>query len=166
MKGIATVAKTSKPMTTRLVVFELELDARFVNDFDSIRVVPYFICPKCTWRGTRLLKTEGFSYRPAACEKCGFGFLFELLDDYFPSPRCGVFVCDQQGRISAAKGVMELTGFAETEIMGHELGEALNIMLPEGGTRRTSAPRITRMGSRVLDKQLVIEHADGHKIEM
>ena len=31
------------------------------------------------------------------CAKCGFGFLFELLDDYYPAPDAAFFVCDQRG---------------------------------------------------------------------
>ena len=43
--------------------------------------------------------------------KCGFGFLFELLDDYYPAPNAAFFVCDQQGRlIGLGRGSTELTG--------------------------------------------------------
>jgi len=28
---------------------------------------------------------EGFSDEPVACHSCGFGFLFELMDDYYPA---------------------------------------------------------------------------------
>ena len=31
------------------------------------------------------------------CAKCGFAFLFELLDDYYPAPDAAFFVCDQRG---------------------------------------------------------------------
>ena len=32
-----------------------------------------------------------------ACHRCGFGFLFELMDDYYPGPNTGLVVCDQEG---------------------------------------------------------------------
>ena len=44
-------------------------------------------------------RTAGFTSRPKSCPKCGFGFLFELLDDYYPAPNAAFFVCDQNGRI-------------------------------------------------------------------
>ena len=93
-------------------------------------LVPYFICPSCAWRGNRTSRTAGFSDRPLACEKCGFGFLFELMDDYFPSPLAGIFVCDQQGRVLAfGHGARELSGFNEDELMGSDLSEALELQV-------------------------------------
>ena len=48
---------------------------------------------------------------PKGCSNCGFGFLFELLDDYYPAPNAAFFTCDQQGRIIACgRGSKELTG--------------------------------------------------------
>jgi hypothetical protein len=45
---------------------------------------------------------EGFSTQAPACRHCGFGFLFELLDDYYPAPNAAFFVCDQEGRVIEA----------------------------------------------------------------
>jgi PAS domain S-box-containing protein len=57
-----------------------------------------------------------------ACHRCGFGFLFELMDDYYPGPNTGLVVCDQEGRILASgRGVFELTGYSESELMGHDV---------------------------------------------
>ena len=41
----------------------------------------------------------GFTREPKGCAKCGFAFLFELLDDYYPAPDAAFFVCDGEGRI-------------------------------------------------------------------
>ena len=96
-----------------------------------------------------------------ACERCGFGFLFELMDDYFPSPLAGIFVCDQQGRILAfGQGARELSGFNEAELMGSELGEALELLVPdEPGAH---APHMTALewGARVLGKQMSLRLAN------
>ena len=37
--------------------------------------------------------------RRAAARSCGFGFLFELLDDYYPDPNAAFFVCDREARV-------------------------------------------------------------------
>ena len=46
---------------------------------------------------------------------CGFGFLFQLLDDYYPAPATGFVVCDRDGRVLAlGRGVFELSASART----------------------------------------------------
>jgi PAS domain S-box-containing protein len=87
--------------------------------------VPYFICPNCKQRSVDLDGLEGMSEQAVACRSCGFGFLFELLDDYYPAPAAGLVVCDEQGRVLATgRGVFELTGFREADILGHDVVEA------------------------------------------
>jgi PAS domain S-box-containing protein len=84
--------------------------------------VPYYICPNCKDRSIDIDGLEGMSREAVACHRCGFGFLFELMDDYYPGPNTGLVVCDQQGRILASgRGVLELTGYSESELMGHEV---------------------------------------------
>ena len=61
--------------------------------------MPYFICPNCKQRSIDIDGTEGFEDRAVTCRHCGFGFLFELMDDYYPSPNTGMVVCDRDGRI-------------------------------------------------------------------
>ena len=58
--------------------------------------MPFFICPNCGHREVSGDRTAGFSTPPKGCSKCGFGFVFELLDDYYPAPNAAFFVCDQQ----------------------------------------------------------------------
>src|SRR5438874_83342 len=64
--------------------------------------MPYFICPNCRERSIDHDRQEGLSRQAVACHRCGFGFLFELMDDYYPAPGTGFVVCDQQSRILAS----------------------------------------------------------------
>jgi PAS domain-containing protein len=97
-----------------------------------------------------------------ACEQCGFGFLFELMDDYFPSPLAGIFVCDQQGRILAfGHGAQTLTGFDEDELMGAEFGEALELRTPEAPDERPPHEVALEWGARVLNKPVTFRAASG-----
>ena len=127
--------------------------------------MPYFICPSCAWRGTRTSRTEGFSSRPAGCEQCGFGFLFELLDDYFPSPLAGIFVCDQEGRLLAfGRGGLELSGHREQDVMGHDLAEAFHLEVD--GESGEAPPHQTALewGVRVLGKPMTLETSSGRQV--
>jgi PAS domain-containing protein len=86
--------------------------------------MPHYICPKCKDRSVDLDAREGFSKEAPACHRCGFGFLFELMEDYYPAPSTGFVVCDQQGRVLATgKGVFELTGYREEDLIGREVTE-------------------------------------------
>jgi hypothetical protein len=86
--------------------------------------MPNYICPKCKDRSVDLDAHEGFSNEAPACRRCGFGFLFELMEDYYPAPNTGFVVCDQQGRVLATgKGVFELTGYREEDLLGREVTE-------------------------------------------
>jgi hypothetical protein len=89
--------------------------------------VPVYICPNCKNRSVDIDGFEGFSGSDALqCRRCGFGFIFQLLEDYYPAPATGFIVCDQDARVLAAgRGVFELTGFQEGELMGRDIGEVL-----------------------------------------
>jgi PAS domain S-box-containing protein len=88
--------------------------------------MPYFICPTCKERSVDVDGNEGFSRQAPACRHCGFGFLFELLDDYYPAPDTGMVVTDQERRVLAiGRGVFELTGFPEQDLIGRDLVQAL-----------------------------------------
>jgi PAS domain S-box-containing protein len=90
--------------------------------------VPYFICPNCKERSVDIDRLEGLSDEPVACHSCGFGFLFELLDDYYPAPSTGLVTCDKQGRVLASgRGVFELTGFSEADLIGRPVVDALTL---------------------------------------
>ena len=65
---------------------------------------------------------------PVACDRCGFGFLFELMDDYYPAPNTGFVVCDKDGSILASgRGVFELSGYREQELLGADLVERFGL---------------------------------------
>jgi PAS domain S-box-containing protein len=86
--------------------------------------VPHYICPKCKLRTVDVDAREGFSTDAPACHHCGFGFLFELMDDYYPGPNTGLLVCDQEGRVLAiGDGVFELTGYREADLIGRAVTE-------------------------------------------
>ena len=94
--------------------------------------MPHYICPKCKQRTVDIDAREGFSEDAPACRHCGFGFLFELLDDYYPAPATGFVVCDQDRRVLATgRGVFELTGFQEGDLMGRDVVEALTFSDPK-----------------------------------
>ncbi len=97
-----------------------------------------------------------------SCEKCGFGFLFELMDDYFPSPRAGIFVCDQQGRVLAfGRGATELTHFDEQELMGVDLADALELRVPDEPDQQQPHETALEWGARVLGKPMSMRVASG-----
>jgi hypothetical protein len=90
--------------------------------------MPFFICPNCGNRELSADRTAGFSTRPKGCSKCGFGFVFELLDDYYPAPNAAFFVCDQQARvIDAGRGSFELTGLTDEDVIGRPVQEVLGL---------------------------------------
>jgi len=95
---------------------------------DTIHAVPLYICPNCKQRSVDVDGLEGFSGTPAACRSCGFGFLFELMEDYYPGPNTGLVTCDQEGRVLAVgRGVFELTGFDEGDLLGRDVREGLTL---------------------------------------
>ena len=90
--------------------------------------MPVFICPNCKRRSVDLDGYEGFTTQAVQCRTCGFGFLFRLLEDFYPAPDTGFVVCDRDRKILAVgRGVFELTGYRDDDIMGRELGEALGL---------------------------------------
>src|SRR5882724_517047 len=103
--------------------------------------MPFFICPNCRERSIDHDRQEGLTREAVACHRCGFGFLFELMDDYYPAPGTGLVVCDQKSRILASgRGVFELTGYREDELMGREVMDGLDLR----ATRTGAIPRSWR----------------------
>jgi hypothetical protein len=94
----------------------------------------YFICPHC---GHRSMATErNVAFRPGearGCEKCGFAYLFELLDDYYPAPNAAFFACDSSGRIvDCGKGSFELTGLTTERAIGQPIMAVLGLEFEDG----------------------------------
>ncbi|MGH3134846.1 MAG: hypothetical protein ACRDNY_14090 [Gaiellaceae bacterium] len=106
--------------------------------------MPFFICPNCRKRSVDLDGYEGFSAQAAQCGSCGFGFLFQLLEDYYPAPETGFVVCDREARVLAAgRGVFELTGYRDADLIGRNVADALALsdtlpieLVREWGVRR------------------------------
>jgi hypothetical protein len=79
-------------------------------------------------------RTAGFTGRAKGCSKCGFGFLFELLDDYYPAPEAAFFTCDKEGRVlDVGKGGFELTGLKDEDVIGRPVRDVLGLEWIEGG---------------------------------
>ena len=124
--------------------------------------MPYFICPNCKERSIDHDRKEGLLDQPVACARCGFGFLFELMDDYYPAPSTGFVVCDQQGRILAAgRGVFELTGWSESDLLGADVVEALGLSGFEES--RNPAKLALEWGVRRLGELLELRARSGHR---
>ena len=109
--------------------------------------MPYFICPACAHREAG--SERNVRHQPRGCARCGFGFLFELLEDYYPSPRTALVVCDQERRILAAgHAAFEVTGFREQELIGHEVVDRLRL---GGWQGEDPAAKSLEWGVRVLN---------------
>ena len=123
--------------------------------------MPYFICPNCRRRSLDDDGRQGLTHQPVACASCGFGFLFEIMDDYYPAPGTGFLVCDGKGRVIAAgQGVFELTGYKEADLLGHDLMEVL-FELEDNGP--TPAALALEWGVRRFDQKLMLRTRAGVK---
>jgi len=122
--------------------------------------VPFFICPNCKDRSLDHDGRQGLLRQAVSCERCGFGFLFELLDDYYPSPNAGLVACDRDGRILAAgRGVFELTGWQERELMGKEVTAAFGLAGFEEG--KSPVALSLEWGVRRLGERLELRSRSG-----
>ena len=124
-------------------------------------------CPSSSAR-TAATAASPPSARPASrtrakgCKQCGFGFLFELLDDYYPAPNAAFFILDQEGRlIGTGRGARELTGLGDLDVIGRPAQEVLNLQFDAGNDHIATA---LEWGVRVLDKPVVV-HAEGDRPE-
>jgi PAS domain-containing protein len=121
--------------------------------------VPYFICPNCRQRSIDHDRREDLTNEAVGCAHCGFGFLFELLDDYYPAPGTGFVVCDRERRILAlGQGVFELTGFRESDVLGSGLSEALTL---EAEGEKDPAEVAVEWGVRQMGKSASIRTRSG-----
>jgi PAS domain-containing protein len=122
--------------------------------------VPYFICPNCRRRSLDEDGLEGLTGRPVSCSSCGFGFLFEILDDYYPAPGTGFVVCNNEGRVIATgQGVFELTGYREGDL----LGQQVELLFEPEGDGPTPAALALEYGVRRFDQKLTLRTRAGVK---
>ena len=118
--------------------------------------MPVFICPNCKRRSVDLDGYEGFSSQAVQCRDCGFGFLFQLREDYYPAPGTGFVVCDRDARILASgRGVFELTGYGDADLLGRDVVEALALSDP------TPLELVREWGVRKLGQELAIRTRAG-----
>jgi PAS domain S-box-containing protein len=115
--------------------------------------VPFFICPNCKERSVDHDRREELDDIPVACHHCGFGFLFELMEDYYPAPTTGMVVCDTDGRVLAVgRGIFELTGYSESDLLGRDVVEGLGLdgFAPDRNPVRLSLEwGVRRLGERL-----------------
>jgi hypothetical protein len=123
--------------------------------------MPFFICPNCGNRELSADRTAGFSSRPKGCSKCGFGFVFELLDDYYPAPNAAFFVCDKQARvIDAGRGSFELTGLTDEDVIGRPVQEVLGLQWKQASENGDPIDTSLEWGVRSLGKKVSV-NAEG-----
>jgi hypothetical protein len=123
--------------------------------------MPVFICPNCGNRLTSAERTAGFRNLPRGCQRCGFGFLFELLDDYYPDPTAAFFVCDADARvIGCGRGAFELTGLGDEATVGRPVRDVLGLRF-ENGDEDPIATSL-EWGVRVLGRPVRVE-AEGDR---
>jgi PAS domain S-box-containing protein len=123
--------------------------------------MPYFICPNCKERSIDHDRVEGLTGQAVSCSRCGFGFLFELMDDYYPGPNTGFVVCDKEGRVLATgRGVFELTGYSEGDVMGQDLVEGFGLNGFEED--KNPAKLALEWGVRRMGEKLELRTRAGH----
>jgi PAS domain S-box-containing protein len=84
------------------------------------------------------------------------------MDDYYPAPSTGFVVCDAQGRILAlGRGVFELTGYQEKDVMGKDVMEAFHLAGFDDGKDPSALAR--EWGVRRLGEKLELRTRAGLK---
>lgn len=122
----------------------------------------YFICPHCGNRSMATDRSAGFRREARGCEQCGFAYLFELLDDYYPAPRAAFFACDREGRvIDCGRGSFELTGLRTERAMGQPVTELLDLHWEDGVDHVAQALEWeARIGNKKVQLNAGAERAD------
>jgi PAS domain-containing protein len=120
----------------------------------------YFICPNCSTRALDDDGRAGLTHQPVGCDKCGFGYLFEILEDYFPPYGAGLVTCDRDARVlSCGNGVFELTGYSEGDVLGKPLRDAFGLTGFADDT--DPIPVVLEWGVRKLDQHMTLRHRSG-----
>jgi hypothetical protein len=82
--------------------------------------------------------------------------MFELLEDYYPAKATGFVVCDQDARILASgRGIFELSGYDEGDLMGRDVAEAFGLSDP------SPIATVREWGVRQLGKEVAIRTSAG-----
>jgi len=121
--------------------------------------VPYFICPNCQRRSFDEDGREGLSHQALGCHECGFGFVFQLLEDYFPGTGAAFTVCDRDARVLAAgRGTFEMCGRLEDTLIGRDVREALGLVFDADAD---PVGTVLEWGVRQLEVPATLHHAAG-----
>ncbi len=73
--------------------------------------------------------------------------MFELLDDYFPSPKTALVVCDHAQKVLAVGHASSaVTGYQERDLLGHSLADRLQMRFSDDDP----AARSLEWGIRVM----------------
>lgn len=121
--------------------------------------MPYFICPNCQNRLFDEDGREGLSHQAVGCPKCGFGFVFQLLEDYFPRPGAGFVACDREGRVLAVgRGLFEITGRLQDSMIGQDVRIAVGLSF---AADQDPISTTLEWGVRQLDQPATLRHAVG-----
>lgn len=126
-----------------------------------------FICPSCAHRQGSSERAEG--HQPRGCEKCGFGFVFEIMDDYYAGPITALVACDADRRVLAAgHAATPVTGWTAGDMIGLDVVEALGLRFPEAdddpvgrvlewGVRAKGEPCTFRPHGMTEDRHAVVD---------
>jgi len=116
------------------------------------------ICPNCGHRTSEIDRNIGFTRERKGCEKCGFAFLFELLDDYYPAPDAAFFVCDGEGRIiGCGRNSFALTGLDEEEVIGQPVEQVLGLTFQnDNGNGADPIATVLEWGVRAMDRPVTV----------
>ena len=84
------------------------------------------------------------------------------MEDYYPAPNSGFVVCDADARILAAgRGLFEITGYPEQELLGANVVERLG--LSGFSVDRNPAKLALEWGVRRLGEQLRLRTRSGQE---
>jgi hypothetical protein len=122
----------------------------------------YFICPHCGTRSMAPDRNAGFRREARGCDHCGFAYLFELLDDYYPAPNAAFFACDKEGRIvDCGRGSFELTGLKTEAAIGQPVADALALSFEDGVDHvATALEWEVRVAGKAVEVRAGVERAN------
>jgi hypothetical protein len=81
------------------------------------------------------------------------------MDDYYPGPATGFVVCDHSCRVLATgRGVFELTGYREVDVLGRDVMDAFGV---DGLDGESPARIAVEWGVHQLDRTLTVRTRAG-----
>ena len=118
--------------------------------------MPYFICPNCKRRSIDHDRREGLTHQAVRLPELRLRVPLRADGRLLPGPAAGFVVCDSDRRILAAgRGVFELTGFSESELLGQLVDEAFGL---NGGEGPSPAEVAVEWGVRQMGQSARADH--------